>query len=206
MLAREAAFIRANLRLAPVPLLPEIRLYTAHSGSRISRLPATPYWAYPWAGGLALARHLAERPETVAGRRVLDLGAGSGLVGIAAARAGAAKVSACEVDRHALAAIGLNASANSVAITPLTLDISGDPPDVDVVLAGDVFYAPDVAASMIAFLGRCRQARRRVLVGDPGRVDLPVGRIEAIAEYPVRDFGLGESQAGIGRVFAFDPG
>src|SRR5207244_1431770 len=101
------SFIRDRLRLAPVPLLPEIRLYSAHPGSGLRRLaPAKgegaeppPYWAYHWAGGLALARYLLDRPLTAKGRRVLDLGAGSGIVGIAAAMSGASEVIAAEIDR-----------------------------------------------------------------------------------------------------------
>src|SRR5262245_10976783 len=104
-----AQFIRQNLHLQPVPSVPEIRIYTAHPASGLRRLldegegGAAPYWAYPWAGGAALARFLLDRPETVAGRRVLDLGAGSGLVGIAAAKAGAREVIAAEIDPHGIA-------------------------------------------------------------------------------------------------------
>ena len=108
-------FIRANLRLSPVPSLPGIRLYTAHPGSGLWRLSrpdkenAAPYWAYQWPGGLALAHYILERKEAVAGRSVLDLGAGSGLVAIAASKAGAHKVTAAEIDPHAAAALRLNA-------------------------------------------------------------------------------------------------
>src|SRR6185312_15878473 len=106
-------FIRMNMRIAPVPMIPEIRLYTAHSASGLRRLvdsddsadPSPPYWAYPWAGGAVLARHFLDNPQTVAGRRVLDLGAGSGIVGIAAAKAGASEVIAAEIDRNGVAAI-----------------------------------------------------------------------------------------------------
>ena len=154
-------FIQQNLRLAPVPDLPAIRLYTAHTASRLGRLgsgEAPPYWAWPWAGGLVLAVHLAAHPESVAGLRVLDLGAGSGLVGIAAMRAGAAGATASDSDATAREAIALNASANEVVIA-----IAGDvtqvpPPAVDVILAGDVFYTPEVAARMIAYLGACAAA------------------------------------------------
>lgn len=200
-----AQFIKANMRLVPVPSLPEIRLYTAHPGSRLRRLvgphdeddadedmpePQPPYWAYAWAGGAVLARHILDHPTTVAGRRVLDLGAGSGLVGIAAARAGAREVIAAEIDRNGVAALGLNAAANGVAIRAIADDITrGSPPVVDVVLAGDVFYGQDVAQRMVPFLDRCLAAGIEVLVGDPGRVYLPRSRLRLLAEYKVPDFG-----------------
>jgi predicted nicotinamide N-methyase len=196
-------FIERNLRLAPVPAVPEISLYQAHSGSGLSRLdpdgngPA-PYWAFAWGGGLALARHVLDHPGTVAGRRVLDLGAGSGLVGIAAMKAGAAAVLSAETDAYGQAALGLNAEANGVTLLPLALDIAADaPPPVDLILAGDVFYAPDVAVDMLAFLDRCRQAGLNVLVGDPGRRDLPRDRLRLIAEYKVGDMGSTGTMSGV---------
>ena len=126
-------FIRANMRIAPVPTLPEIRIYTAHQASGLWRLaeldedgsgPSPPYWAYYWAGGAALARHILDRPETVTGGRVLDLGAGSGIVGVAAAKAGAREVIAAEIDRYALAALGLNSELNGVEITAIGDDLT----------------------------------------------------------------------------------
>src|SRR5882724_10815926 len=156
------AFIQANTHLVAVPSIPEIRLHTAHQATGLWRLaepnedgsdPPPPYWAFPWAGGMALARYILDRPETVAGRRVLDLGAGSGLVGIAAAKAGPSAVIAAEIDRNGVAAIGLNAAANGVTITILDQDITtGPPPAVDLVLAGDVFYGREVALRVIPFL------------------------------------------------------
>ncbi|WP_082222190.1 class I SAM-dependent methyltransferase [Mesorhizobium loti] len=200
-----AEFIEANLRLAPVPALPEIRLYTAHPGSGLRRLlgfeddndtdkgtpePQPPYWAYAWAGGTVLARYILDHPMTVAGRRVLDLGAGSGIVGIAAAKAGAREVIAAEIDRNGIAAIRLNAAANGVEIAILDKDITaGPPPAVDLVLAGDVFYGHEVALRVIPFLDRCLAAGIEVLVGDPRRVDLPLTRLRLLAEYQVPDFG-----------------
>lgn len=152
--------------------------------------PAPPYWAYCWAGGAALARHLDVFPHVVAGKSVLDLGAGSGLVAIAAARAGASRVTAAEINRHGLAAIGLNAALNGVVVETIAGDVMAGPvPDAEVILAGDVFYAPDVAARAEDFLRRSVAAGRTVLVGDPGRVDLPLERMSLIAEYPVTDFG-----------------
>jgi predicted nicotinamide N-methyase len=190
-------FIRQNLRLEPVPSLPDIVLYTAHPASRLSRLadpddddPPAPYWAYQWAGGLALAHHFAAHPETVAAkRRVLDLGAGSGLVGIAAAKAGAV-VSAAEIDPNGLAAIALNAAANDVFLPIVVINIEGPAPvGFDLIAAGDVFYNPEVAKRMLPFLLRCRAAGIDILIGDPDRRDLPRERLERIASYAVGDVG-----------------
>lgn len=199
-----AAFIQANMRLAPVPSLPEIRLYLAHPGSGLRRLlepddhgsddsehePQPPYWAYAWAGGVVLARYILDKPSIVAGKRVLDLGAGSGLVGIAAAKAGARDVLAAEIDRNGVVALDLNANANNVAIHIVGDDITaGPPPAVDLVLAGDVFYGSDVARRVIPFLDRCLAAGVEVLIGDPRRADLPLSRLRLLGEYPVPDFG-----------------
>lgn len=189
-------FITQNLRLDPVPSLPAIRLYTAHAGSRLSRLfsdddddPPAPYWAYQWAGGLALAQHFAAHPELVAGKRVLDLGAGSGLVGIAASQAGA-RVEAAEIDANGRAAIALNAAANGVEIALREIDLDGPAPgDIDLIAAGDVFYNPEVAALMLPFLRRCHEAGIAMLIGDPDRRDLPRDDLELIASYKVSDVG-----------------
>jgi predicted nicotinamide N-methyase len=211
-----AGFIEKNLRLQPAPALPEIRLYAAHAGSRLRRLveagPAgtaahPPYWAYHWAGGTVLARHFLDQPQTVAGRRVLDLGAGSGVVGIAAMKAGAASVLAAEIDGNGRAAIGLNAIANGVCLAVTGEDLTGsEPPDVDLVAVGDLFYAPDLALAVTAFLDRCLTAGIEVLVGDPGRAHLPHRRLRRIAEYAVPDFGdAAQGPAGVSAVFAFEP-
>jgi predicted nicotinamide N-methyase len=200
-----AEFIKANMRLVRAPALPEIRFYTAHPGSGLRRLvdpehdddadegtpePQPPYWAYAWAGGTVLARYILDHPVSVAGRRVLDLGAGSGVVGIAAAKAGAREVIAAEIDRNGVAAIGLNAAANGFSITVFGDDITkGPPPAVDLVLAGDVFYGQDVTERVMPFLDRCLAAGIEVLVGDPGRAYLPRSRLRLLAEYTVPDFG-----------------
>lgn len=194
-----ADFIRANLRLELVPSLSGIRLYTAHPGSRLSRLAApddaAPYWAYQWAGGLALARHFAAHPDVVAGRRLLDLGAGSGLAGIAAAQAGA-MASAAEIDPNGRAAIALNAAANGVTLPLVEVDISGDAPDgFDLIAAGDVFYNPEVGKLMLPFLERCVAAGIDVLIGDPERRDLPLARLERVASYAVGDVGDARDRA-----------
>jgi predicted nicotinamide N-methyase len=193
------AFIRDNTRLAPVPSLPGIRLHTAHEATGLWRLaegddPPPPYWAFPWAGGLALARHVLDHPETVRGRSILDLGAGSGLVAIAAMKAGAAFALAAEIDPYGVAACALNAAANGVAVEVIADDLTaGPPPPVDVVLVGDLFYEPALALRVIVFLDRCRAAGTTVLIGDPRRAYLPMERLRLIAEYHVPDVGDVES-------------
>ena len=190
------AFIGQNLRLEPVRSLPGIVLYTAHPGSRLSRLadpedddPPAPYWAYQWAGGLALAHHFVAHPQVVEGKRVLDLGAGSGLVGIVAAKAGAI-ISAAEIDPNGRAAIALNAAANAVVVALIEVDILGEVPGgFDLIAAGDVFYNAEVGRLMLPFLERCAAAGIDVLIGDPDRRDLPMAALERIASYAVGDVG-----------------
>jgi predicted nicotinamide N-methyase len=187
-------FIAQNLRLEAVPAVPEISLYTAHSGSGLWRLTGregpSPYWAYRWAGGTVLARYLLDEPGAVRGKRVLDLGAGSGIVGIAAAMRGAASVVAAETDPNGIAALKLNAAANRVTITPIGDDLlDGPPPDVDVVAVGDLFYEAKLAERVTRFLDRCLAAGITCLVGDPGRTPLPLHRLALIAEHAVPDFG-----------------
>ncbi len=150
----------------------------------------SPYWAYHWAGGLALARYILDHPETVAGRRVLDLGSGSGLVAIAAAKAGAAHVTASDVDEYAIVALRLNVRENGVAVTVRHADlIAGQLPAVDTVLAGDLFYEPILAHRVTFFFHRCVQAGMSVLIGDPWRAHLPISRLKVLAEYQLADFG-----------------
>lgn len=192
-----AAFIEANLPLASVPSIPKVRLHVATPRSGLYRLAMAddsdlmpPYWAYPWPGGAVLAHYLFDHPEEVAGKRVVDLGTGSGLVAIAAMKCGAAQVLAIDIDAKAIAAARLNAHANDVEIETRLGDIIEDePPEADMILAGDVFYDEALAERVLPFLGRCRAAGRDVLIGDPGRAPLPATSLEKIAEYPVPDFG-----------------
>ena len=205
-------FIRAHLTLRPAPAVPEIHLYQAHAASRLSRLEEmtlagalNPYWAYPWAGGGALARHLLERPETVSGRRVLDLGTGSGLVAIAAAKAGARDVIGADIDPYAIAALSLNAAANGVEARGVLGDLtSGEPPKVDLVTVGDLFYDQDLAARVTSFLDRCLNAGARVLIGDPGRAHLPRARLRELAVYEVPDFGDAAASKSKSWVYSFE--
>ncbi len=194
-----------------MPSVPEIVLHRAGPKSGLWRLAEsdeefdTPYWAYDWGGGLALARHILNRPEIVTGRRVLDLGAGSGIVGIAAAKSGAKHVIAADIDRYAIVATGLNATANSVAISTFFGDLTaGSPPEVDVVLVGDLFYEADLARRVTAFLDRCLGSNLDILIGDPWRSFLPRMRLQLIAEYPGTDFGNGtRGEPKQNAVFAF---
>jgi predicted nicotinamide N-methyase len=191
------AFIQANLPVEPVPGVPEVRLHRAGPRSGLMRLAeadpdfGSPYWARCWGGGLALARHVLDRPETVAGKRVLDLGAGSGLVAIAAMKAGAASALAVDVDPYAVAAARLNAEVNAVVVEARLTDlVQGPPPtEVDVMLVGDLFYDAGLARSVLPFLQRCAAAGLTVLIGDPWRTPLPTERLTVVARYPVADFG-----------------
>jgi predicted nicotinamide N-methyase len=173
--------------LIPVPLVPEISLYLIAqpvglfdlTGGEFRSDEPPPFWAFVWAGGQALARYLLDHPGMVAGRRVHDLATGSGIVAIAAARAGAAEVTATDVDPAAVAAAHHNAAANG-------LTLATDPADeADVLVAGDVFYSPAVAPAMTALLRAARGRDRTVLVGDPGRGYFPVRLFEQVAEYVV---------------------
>ncbi|HET6531242.1 MAG TPA: 50S ribosomal protein L11 methyltransferase [Actinoplanes sp.] len=172
--------------LVPVPLAPEIRLHLADpdrglfdlAGGEYHSDQPPPFWAFAWAGGQALARHLLDHPPVVAGRRVLDLATGSGLVAIAAARSGAAEVAVDDSDPAAVAAAHRNAAANGV-----TLVAAVDRPDV--LLAGDAFYTARVAGQMTARLLRARRAGARVLVGEPGRGYFPDRLFVRLADYRV---------------------
>jgi len=187
-------FIRTNTRLLPVPHAPEIVLHVADDSTALWHqtedqlgeigLPP-PFWAFAWAGGQALARYVLDRPATVAGRRVLDFAAGSGLAGIAAAKAGAAWVEAVDIDAFALAAIGLNATANNVLIAATQEDLIGRDGGWDVVLAGDVCYERDMAEAVSDWLAGLTQRGATVLIGDPGRAYLPRGRLESLATYQI---------------------
>ena len=198
MISDRKAFIRANTRLKPVAHVPEIVLYVADEAVPIWQkteeeldemgLPP-PYWAFAWAGGQALARHALDNRDIVAGARVLDLAAGSGIVGIAAALAGAAPVTAVDIDAFTEAAIQLNAEANKVYVDVLVQDLLDHPaptePRYDVILVGDLFYERDTAARALAFLDRHAAIGTRVLIGDPGRTYLPKQRLTRLAEYSV---------------------
>jgi predicted nicotinamide N-methyase len=193
-IADAPAFVRSNTRLLPVPHAPEILLHVADEATPLWTktedelgelgLPP-PFWAFAWAGGQALARHLLDHPALVAGRSVLDFASGSGLAGIAAAKAGAATVAATDIDAFAVAAIAINAEANGVTLAVALADVIGLDDGWDVVLAGDVFYERDMAARVSGWLGALARRGAVVLVGDPGRSYLPRERLEALATYSV---------------------
>lgn len=202
--------IRQRLDLRPASSSPELRLYLAHRSSRLGDLldalapegaPA-PYWAFEWGGGGALVKYLAAHPGTVRGKRIVDLGAGSGIVGLAAARHGAVSVHAIDPNPLSAIATTLNAEANRLSVTTQTGDdLGGPPPDADMILAGDVFYDAGLAARMLPYLARCAAAGIDVLVGDPFRKPLPLDRLEEIARYDVRDYGAAASvEAGVFRI------
>jgi predicted nicotinamide N-methyase len=193
-LSDPVAFIRRETAVAAPPLVPEIRLHLATelvplwqaTEAKLAEhgLPP-PYWAFAWPGGQALARHVLDHADLVRGRRVLDFAAGSGLSAIAAALAGAASVAAAEIDPFAIAAIGLNARLNGVAVETLAQDVVGDAGDWDIVLAGDVCYERPMAERVAAWLGRLARRGTTVLMGDPGRNYLPADGLAEIARYQV---------------------
>lgn len=188
------AFVRAETRLRPVPLVPEISLHVADEAVPLwhrteeelgeMSLPP-PFWAFAWAGGQALARFILDRPERVAGRTVLDFASGSGLVGIAAAKAGAARVVCADIDVFALAAISLNGAANGVTLSPAGDDLIGTDGGWDVILAADICYERDLAARVFDWLLGLSKRGALVLIGDPGRSYLPKDRLEQLAEFSV---------------------
>jgi predicted nicotinamide N-methyase len=182
--------VRSATRWAAVPFVPEVTLLTAAEPFVLwdrTALDAPPFWAFPWAGGQGLARFVLDHPETVAGRAVLDVASASGLVAIAAAKAGARSVLAGDIDANALAAVALNAAANAVpAVTPGRVDLAaGLPGAPDVVLAADVFYQRDLAALALRFLRAARSAGAEVLAADPGRAFVPRESLTALATYHV---------------------
>ncbi|WP_267552361.1 methyltransferase [Rhizobium rhizogenes] len=188
------SFIRANTSLVTPPHVPEVRLHLASEAHELwlkteeeleeIGLPP-PFWAFAWAGGQGLARYILDHPATVAGRKVLDFASGSGLVAIAAKRAGASHVLAVDIDPWAGTAIRLNAVENGVALDFAGDDIIGRSVEADVVLAGDVFYDQDFAANLVPWLRQLAGDGKLVLVGDPGRAYLPKDQLEAQATYQV---------------------
>jgi predicted nicotinamide N-methyase len=185
-------FITANAALIAPPLVPEIKLFLATEVVPLWRATEEelaeigvppPYWAFAWAGGQALARYVLDNPAIVAGQRVLDIGAGSGLVALAAARAGAATVLAADIDAFACAAIRLNASANNCSVTTTQDDLIGAPNAWDVILVGDLFYERPLAERLLAWLTLLDVP---ALLGDPGRNYFPKDRVEKLATYAVQ--------------------
>ena len=197
MIAPEARarFILENTRRQRPPHTPELQLHLADEITPIWRMTEEalaqiglppPFWAFAWAGGQALARYLLDHPDEVAGRSVVDFASGSGIVAIAAMKAGAAQVLAADIDGFCAAAVALNAAANGVAVA-FTGDnlLDRPPPDAEVILAGDICYEAPLAAQVMDWLAEARAAGARVLIGDPGRSYFPKSGLVKLAEYRV---------------------
>jgi predicted nicotinamide N-methyase len=198
-LSHRRALVAHHTRLQPVPGIAGIRLHLAEDVAPVWRATEAalgmagtagapiPYWAFAWAGGLALARFVQEHAEEVEGRRVLDVATGSGLVAIAAMLAGASAVTAADVDPFAEAAVGLNARANGVRLAFVGRDLlDEEPPDVDVLLVADTWYEVPLAERVMPWLRAAHARRIRVLVGDPGRRYLPATGLVPLASYEVQ--------------------
>lgn len=191
---RAESFIRNNTALLAPPHVPEIGLHLADESHALwlkteeelaeIGLPP-PFWAFAWAGGQGLARYILDNPETVAGKRVVDIATGSGLVAIAAAKAGAAQVTANDIDPFCETAVRLNAAANGVTVEFSGTDLVGKDDGWDVVLAGDVFYSKPMAEAFFEWFTGLAAHGAHVLVGDPGRSYLPKDRLHALATYQV---------------------
>jgi predicted nicotinamide N-methyase len=216
MAASSRAFVLRHTRLRPVPGLEEVRLHLADEVLALWRAvqlethdpdAALPYWAFAWAGGLAIGRFLRQHPEAVAGRRVFDLASGSGLCAIAAMHAGAAEATGADIDAFAAAAIGLNARANGQRVTVVRRDVlDEEPPDADVILAGDCWYDARLAERALPWLRRALARGVDVLVGDPGRSYLPTDALVELASYEVRTTTeLEDLERKQGRVYTLRP-
>ena len=190
------AFILENTRPQAPPHTPELTLHLADEITPIWRMTEEaleeiglppPFWAFAWAGGQALARYVLDHPETVAGRGVIDFASGSGIVGLAAAKAGAARVLAADIDPFCEAAVAVNAQANGVALEFTAQNLlDADPPAwAEVILAGDICYEKPLAEQVLAWLGAARARGATVLIGDPGRSYFPREGLEKLAEHQV---------------------
>jgi predicted nicotinamide N-methyase len=194
--ASHRAFILRHTRLRAIPGIDDIRLHLAdevlplwhalqvETGDPDAPLP---YWAFAWGGGLAIARYLRDHPQSVEGRRVFDLATGSGLCAIAALRAGASDATGADIDTYAVAAVEVNARANGGRVAVVRRDVlDEEPPDVDVILAGDCWYEARLAERVLPWLRRAQERGIHVMVGDPGRRYLPTDELLEVAAYDVR--------------------
>lgn len=195
MISDPPAFILANTRLQAVPHTPEISLWLADEITPLWRLTeeelgelgvAPPFWAFAWAGGQGLARWVLDNPQAFAGRTVVDFATGSGLVGIAAMKSGAAEVLCSDIDPFCAAAVALNAEANGVALDFTDTDLlDTPPPGVDIILAGDVCYEQPMAGRVMDWLNQARGQGTRVFLGDPHRTYFRSEGLTFLAEYQV---------------------
>jgi predicted nicotinamide N-methyase len=190
-----AEFIRANTVLVSPPLVPEVKLHLATEVVPLWQLTEEelaakgvppPYWAFAWAGGQALSRYILDHPQVVAGKSVLDFGSGSGLVAIAAAKAGAERVLAADIDEFAHAAIKLNAVANAAIVSATTDDLIGSDGNWRTILVGDMCYERPLAERLLDWLTDRAEHGATVLLGDPGRSYFPKGGVEKLATYRVQ--------------------
>jgi predicted nicotinamide N-methyase len=191
----KAEFIRQNTSVMSPPLVPEIRLHLAHEAVPLWQKTeeelgemglAPPFWAFAWAGGQALARHVLDNPGSVENLRVVDLATGSGLVAIAAVQAGSASIVATDIDEFATIAAGMNAELNRVSLVIRLEDVLHlQPPSADVILVGDLFYEKTLAGRCLTWLRQAQGHGAKILIGDPGRNYLPREQLEKLAEYNV---------------------
>jgi predicted nicotinamide N-methyase len=184
-------FIRTHAQLTAPPLVPELRLYLAtevvplwrKTEDELAQMGVPPpYWAFAWAGGQALARYVLDNPALVAGKKILDFGAGSGIVALAAGRAGAASVLAADIDKFAIAAIQANAQANGLIIATTSDDVIGSTDPYDVILVGDMCYERPLAERLMAWL---KISKAKILLGDPGRNYFSSDGLSKLAQYSV---------------------
>jgi len=188
------AFVRENTRILAPSHVPELKLHLADDAVSLWELTEEqlgelglppPFWAFAWAGGQALARYLLDHPDFVRGKSVLDVASGSGLVAIAAMKAGAASARAVDIDVFAAHAAQLNAELNAVRLTISDADPVGQPTDADVILVGDLFYDRDLAPRVLDWLIEQQLEGKTILIGDPGRTYLPRDKLEQIAAYDI---------------------
>lgn len=208
------AFILANTSPLPVPHCPSIQLYLAHEAVALWQLTEAeleaqglplPFWAFAWAGGQGLARYVLDNRDCVAGKRVLDLASGSGLVGIAAKIAGAAHVMCADIDPLCVQAIALNAALNNVSLDVALADLIGTDVDYQVILIGDLFYERDIAQPLFAWLQALHARGTQILIGDPGRTYLPKSGLVAVADYQIAvSRSLEDAEVKRTRVWALD--
>jgi len=189
------AFILENTRLQSPPHTPELNLRLADEITPIWQMTEEalaeiglppPFWAFAWAGGQALARYVLDHPNLVRAKTVVDFASGSGIVGIAAMKAGAAHVLCADIDGFCQAALSLNQAANNVVCDFTDADLlDAPPPTADLILAGDICYEKPMTDKVMAWLKAARAQGATVLIGDPGRSYFPKTGLEKLAEYQV---------------------